>query len=48
VPYQPPKTDMKILPVAVDPPLQREFKRLVNAHFTPEKVARGRRRPGLW
>jgi len=26
------------LPVAVDPPLQREFKRLVNAHFTPEKV----------
>jgi cytochrome P450 len=38
VPYQPPRTDMKILPVAVDPPLQREFKRLVNAHFTPAKV----------
>jgi cytochrome P450 len=38
VPYQPPKTEMKILPVAVDPPLQREFKRLVNAHFTPAKV----------
>jgi cytochrome P450 len=29
----------KILPVTVDPPLQREFKRLVNAHFTPAKVA---------
>jgi len=39
VPYQPPSTPMKILPVAVDPPLQREFKRLVNAHFTPAKVA---------
>jgi cytochrome P450 len=38
VPYQPPATPMKILPVAVDPPLQREFKRLVNAHFTPAKV----------
>jgi cytochrome P450 len=39
VPYQPPPTSMKILPVAVDPPLQRTFKRLVNAHFTPAKVA---------
>jgi cytochrome P450 len=38
VPYQPPSTPMKILPVAVDPPLQRTFKRLVNAHFTPVKV----------
>ena len=38
VPYQPPATPMKILPVAVDPPLQRTFKRLVNAHFTPAKV----------
>ena len=38
VPYQPPSTPMKILPVAVDPPLQRTFKRLVNAHFTPAKV----------
>jgi cytochrome P450 len=39
VPHQPPQTSMKILPVAVDPPLQRTFKRLVNAHFTPAKVA---------
>jgi cytochrome P450 len=38
VPYQPPSTSMKILPVAVDPPLQRAFKRLVNAHFTPAKI----------
>ena len=38
VPYQPPVNSMKILPVAVDPPLQRTFKRLVNAHFTPAKV----------
>jgi len=38
VPYQPPASSMKILPVAVDPPLQRTFKRLVNAHFTPAKV----------
>jgi cytochrome P450 len=38
VPYQPPANSMKILPVAVDPPLQRTFKRLVNAHFTPAKV----------
>src|SRR6266700_143063 len=38
VPYKPPSTQMKILPVAVDPPLQRTFKRLVNAHFTPAKV----------
>jgi cytochrome P450 len=37
VPYEP--APIKILPVAVDPPLQREFKRLVNAHFTPAKVA---------
>lgn len=33
-----PATATKILPVTVDPPLQREFKRLVNAHFTPAKV----------
>jgi cytochrome P450 len=39
VPHKPPSTPMKILPVAVDPPLQRTFKRLVNAHFTPAKVA---------
>ena len=38
VPYQPPANSMKILPVAVDPPLQRTFKRLVNAYFTPAKV----------
>ena len=38
VPYQPPVSSVKILPVAVDPPLQRTFKRLVNAHFTPAKV----------
>ena len=38
VPYQPPANSRKILPVAVDPPLQRTFKRLVNAHFTPAKV----------
>ena len=38
VPYQPPASSMKILPVAVDPPLQRTFKRLVIAHFTPAKV----------
>jgi cytochrome P450 len=29
---------MKILPVAVDPPLQRTFKRLINAYFTPKAV----------
>jgi cytochrome P450 len=40
VPFNPPPDpSMKILPVGVDPPLQREFKRLVNAHFTPAKVA---------
>ena len=40
VPFNPPPDpSMKILPVGVDPPLQRTFKRLVNAHFTPAKVA---------
>jgi cytochrome P450 len=34
-----PPQQMKILPVTIDPPLQRTFKRLVNAHFTPAKVA---------
>jgi cytochrome P450 len=34
-----PPTSTKILPVTVDPPLQREFKRLVNARFTPAKIA---------
>jgi cytochrome P450 len=33
-----PEVATKILPVTVDPPLQREFKRLVNVHFTPAKV----------
>lgn len=33
-----PPRQMKILPVTIDPPLQREFKRLINAHFTPAKV----------
>lgn len=33
-----PATSMKILPVTVDPPLQRAFKRLVNVYFTPAKV----------
>ena len=32
-------TPMKILPVTIDPPLQRTFKRLINAHFTPAKIA---------
>ena len=40
VPFNPPPDpSMKILPVGVDPPLQRTFKRLVNAYFTPAKVA---------
>jgi cytochrome P450 len=30
---------MKILPVGIDPPLQRAFKRLINVHFTPAAVA---------
>src|SRR5690349_20628078 len=33
-----PETAMKIYPVTVDPPLQREFKRLVSVHYTPAKV----------
>jgi cytochrome P450 len=33
-----PPMSRKILPVTVDPPLQRVFKRLVNAYFTPAKV----------
>jgi cytochrome P450 len=40
VPFSPPPDpSMKILPVGVDPPLQRTFKRLVNAHFTPARIA---------
>jgi cytochrome P450 len=30
---------MKILPVGIDPPLHREFKRLINMYFTPAAVA---------
>ncbi|MFC5752240.1 cytochrome P450 [Actinomadura rugatobispora] len=30
---------MKVLPVTIDPPLQRTFKRLINVHFTPAKIA---------
>jgi cytochrome P450 len=30
-----PPSQMKILPVTIDPPLQRTFKRLVNTQFTP-------------
>lgn len=36
VPFE--QAPVKILPVAVDPPLQKEFKRLVNTHFTKTKV----------
>ncbi|TCJ31341.1 MULTISPECIES: cytochrome P450 [unclassified Parafrankia] len=36
VPYTP--TPMKILPVTIDPPLQRTFKRLINTHFRPVVV----------
>ncbi|MGF7236677.1 MAG: cytochrome P450 [Frankia sp.] len=32
-------TPTKILPVTIDPPLQREFRRLINAHFRPAVVA---------
>jgi len=39
VPAPPAVKQMKILPVTVDPPLQRTFKRLVNVHFTPARIA---------
>jgi cytochrome P450 len=39
VPNQELPADMKIMPVSVDPPLQRTFKRLINAYFTPKAVA---------
>ena len=39
VPAPPGVKQMKILPVTVDPPLQRVFKRLVNVHFTPARIA---------
>lgn len=34
-----PEDPPKILPMGVDPPVHREFKRLINAHFTPRAVA---------
>jgi cytochrome P450 len=34
-----PAVQARMLPVSVDPPLQRIFKRLVNAEFTPAKIA---------
>jgi cytochrome P450 len=34
-----PEQQMRILPVGIDPPEQREFKRLVNTEFTPAKTA---------
>ncbi|QFG20317.1 cytochrome P450 [Actinomadura sp. WMMB 499] len=39
VPHVASSASMKIFPVTIDPPLQRTFKRLVNAHFTPAKIA---------
>lgn len=42
VPHQPGSSsspNMKILPVGIDPPLQRTFKRLINKYFTPAAVA---------
>jgi cytochrome P450 len=39
VPRQPGGSPFKILPVTVDPPLQRTFKRLINAYFTAAAVA---------
>jgi len=42
VPHQPGSSsspNMKILPVGIDPPLQRTFKRLINKYFTPVAVA---------
>jgi cytochrome P450 len=39
VPHREMPEGFKSLPVGVDPPLQREFKRLINAYFTPKAVA---------
>jgi cytochrome P450 len=39
VPRQPEGSAFKILPVTVDPPVQRTFKRLINAYFTPAAIA---------
>ncbi|HEY8527595.1 MAG TPA: cytochrome P450 [Acidimicrobiales bacterium] len=38
-PSEPGSEPMKILPVGIDPPLHREFKRLINRYFTPAAVA---------
>jgi cytochrome P450 len=38
VPQMPHQSSFKILPVGIDPPLHREFKRLINAYFTPSAV----------
>jgi cytochrome P450 len=38
VPQVPQTSTFKVLPVGIDPPLHREFKRLINAHFTPSAV----------
>ncbi len=37
VPHTP--TPMKVLPVTIDPPLQREFRKLINGYFRPAVVA---------
>ena len=39
-----PATRMPALPEMVDPPLHREYKRLINAYFSPAVVARARGR----
>jgi cytochrome P450 len=39
VPHIDVPSSMKIMPVAIDPPLHRTFKRLINAHFTPDVIA---------
>jgi cytochrome P450 len=38
VPQIPQRSTFKVLPVGIDPPLHREFKRLINAYFTPSAV----------
>lgn len=39
VPHNPIESGVRIMPITVDPPLQRMVKRIINAHFTPAKVA---------
>jgi cytochrome P450 len=38
VPQVPQQSTFKILPVGIDPPRHREFKRLINAYFAPSAV----------